>query len=316
VKQELKHPVFKYLSEVVTEENLEAYVVGGFVRDIFLNRPTNDIDIVVVGSGIELAKKVAQRIGKLKVSVFKNFGTAMFKYKGLEIEFVGARKESYNRNSRNPIVEDGTLDDDQKRRDFTINALAISLHKKNFGELLDPFGGMQHMQEKLIKTPLDPIITFSDDPLRMLRAIRFATQLNFNIDPTTFEAINANLHRMDIISKERIVDELNKIMKSDKPSIGFKLLDKSGLLEIIFPEISMLKGIDVVDGIAHKDNFLHTLEVLDRLCQNSDDLWLRWAALLHDIAKPNTKRFIKGTGWTFHAHNFVGEKMIPKIFKK
>ena len=316
MKQELKHPVFKYLSEVVTEENLEAYVVGGFVRDIFLNRPTNDIDIVVVGSGIELAKKVAQRIGKLKVSVFKNFGTAMFKYKGLEIEFVGARKESYNRNSRNPIVEDGTLDDDQKRRDFTINALAISLHKKNFGELLDPFGGMQHMQEKLIKTPLDPIITFSDDPLRMLRAIRFATQLNFNIDPTTFEAINANLHRMDIISKERIVDELNKIMKSDKPSIGFKLLDKSGLLEIIFPEISMLKGIDVVDGIAHKDNFLHTLEVLDRLCQNSDDLWLRWAALLHDIAKPNTKRFIKGTGWTFHAHNFVGEKMIPKIFKK
>lgn len=316
VKQELKHPVFKYLSEVVTEENLEAYVVGGFVRDIFLNRPTNDIDVVVVGSGIELAKKVAQRIGKLKVSVFKNFGTAMFKYKGLEIEFVGARKESYNRNSRNPIVEDGTLDDDQKRRDFTINALAISLHKNNFGELLDPFGGMQHMQEKLIKTPLDPIITFSDDPLRMLRAIRFATQLNFNIDPTTFEAINANLHRMDIISKERIVDELNKIMKSDKPSIGFKLLDKSGLLEIIFPEISMLKGIDVVDGIAHKDNFLHTLEVLDRLCQNSDDLWLRWAALLHDIAKPNTKRFIKGTGWTFHAHNFVGEKMIPKIFKK
>jgi poly(A) polymerase len=315
VKQELKHPVFKYLSEVVTEENLEAYVVGGFVRDIYLNRPSNDIDVVVVGSGIDLAKKVAKRIGRLKVSVFKNFGTAMFKYKGLEVEFVGARKESYNRDSRNPIVENGTLDDDQKRRDFTINALAISLHDKNFGELLDPFGGMQHMSEKLIKTPLDPIITFSDDPLRMLRAIRFATQLNFNIHPDTFNAINTNLHRMDIISKERIVDELNKIMLSEKPSIGFKLLDKSGLLEIIFPELSKLKGVDIIDGIAHKDNFYHTLEVLDNLCMNSDDLWLRWAALLHDIAKPKTKRFIKGIGWTFHAHNFIGEKMIPTIFK-
>jgi len=316
VKQELEHPIFKYLSEVITEENLEAYVVGGFVRDIYLNRPTNDIDVVVVGSGIELANKVAKRIGKLKVSIFKNFGTAMFKYKGMEVEFVGARKESYNRDSRKPIVEDGTLDDDQKRRDFTINALAISLHEKNFGELLDPFGGMQHMQEKLLKTPLDPIITFSDDPLRMMRAIRFASQLNFKIEEKTFEAITTNLHRMKIVSKERIVDELNKIVLSPKPSIGFKLLDKSGLLEEVFPELAKLKGVEVIDGIGHKDNFLHTLEVLDRLSENSNDLWLRWAALLHDIAKPNTKRFIKGAGWTFHAHNFVGEKMIPAIFKR
>jgi len=316
VKQELEHPVFKYLSEVITEENLEAYVVGGFVRDIYLNRPTNDIDVVVVGSGIELANKIAKRIGKLKVSIFKNFGTAMFKYKGMEVEFVGARKESYNRDSRKPIVEDGTLDDDQKRRDFTINALAISLHEKNFGELLDPFGGMQHMQEKLLKTPLDPIITFSDDPLRMMRAIRFASQLNFKIEEKTFEAITTNLHRMKIVSKERIVDELNKIVLSPKPSIGFKLLDKSGLLEEVFPELAKLKGVEVIDGIGHKDNFLHTLEVLDRLSENSNDLWLRWAALLHDIAKPNTKRFIKGAGWTFHAHNFVGEKMIPAIFKR
>lgn len=316
VKQELKHPIFKYLSEIVTEENLEAYVVGGFVRDIYLERPTNDVDIVVVGSGIELAEKVAKRIGRLKVSVFRNFGTAMFKYKGLEIEFVGARKESYNRDSRKPIVEDGTLDEDQKRRDFTINALAISLHRDNFGELLDPFGGIQHIREKLIKTPLDPIITFSDDPLRMLRAIRFASQLNFKIHNDTFEAIPKNLHRMEIVSKERIVDELNKIVLSPKPSIGFKLLDSSGLLNLIFPELANLKGVDIIEGIGHKDNFLHTLEVLDRLSEHSDDLWLRWAALLHDIAKPNTKRFVKGIGWTFHAHNFVGEKMIPTIFKR
>lgn len=316
MKQELRHPVFKYLSEVVTEENLEAYVVGGFVRDIYLNRPSNDIDVVVVGSGIDLAKKVAERIGRLKVSVFKNFGTAMFKYKGLEVEFVGARKESYSRESRNPIVEDGTLDDDQKRRDFTINALAISLHDKNFGELLDPFGGMKHMSEKLIKTPLDPVITFSDDPLRMLRAIRFACQLDFKIHPDTFAAISANLHRMDIISKERIVDELNKIMLSPKPSIGFNLLDKSGLLEVIFPELAQLKGVETIGKISHKDNFYHTLEVLDNICFSTDDLWLRWAALLHDIAKPKTKRFVKGIGWTFHAHNFVGEKMIPQIFKR
>lgn len=301
---------------MVTEENLEAYVVGGFVRDIFLERPNKDIDVVVIGSGIDLAKKVANKIGRLKVSVFKNFGTAMFKYKDMEVEFVGARKESYNRDSRKPIVENGTLDDDQKRRDFTINAMALSLHEKDFGRLLDPFGGIQHLDSKTLKTPLDPVITFSDDPLRMMRAVRFAAQLNFNIEENTFEAINANLHRIDIVSKERIVEELNKMMLSAKPSIGFKLLDKSGLLNKIFPELAELKGVEIVDGIGHKDNFLHTLEVLDRLSENTDNLWLRWAALLHDIAKPRTKKFVKGQGWTFHAHNFVGEKMIPRIFKR
>lgn len=316
VKQHLSHPIFKYISEVVTEENLEAYVVGGFVRDIFLKRPNKDIDVVVVGSGIDLAKKVAAKIGRLRVSVFKNFGTAMFKYKDIEVEFVGARKESYNRDSRKPIVENGTLDDDQKRRDFTINAMALSLHEKNFGELLDPFAGREHLVSKTIITPLDPVITFSDDPLRMMRAIRFATQLDFNIEEKTFEAITTNIHRIDIVSKERIVDELNKIMLAPRPSIGFKLLDKSGLLEKIFPELSALKGVDVVNGIGHKDNFYHTLEVLDRLSANTDDLWLRWSALLHDIAKPRTKKFVKGQGWTFHAHNFIGEKMIPKIFKR
>ncbi len=316
MKQHLTHPIFKYISEVVTQEDLEAYVVGGFVRDIFLKRPNKDIDVVVVGSGIDLAQKVAKKIGRLKISVFKNFGVAMFKYKGIEVEFVGARKESYNRDSRKPIVEDGTLDDDQKRRDFTINAMALSLHEKNFGKLLDPFGGIEHLNSKTIKTPLDPVITFSDDPLRMMRAIRFATQLDFNIEKETFEAIAANIHRIDIVSKERIVEELNKIMLSPKPSIGFKLLDKSGLLKKIFPEVAELKGIDIVEGIAHKDNFLHTLEVVDRLSLNTDNLWLRWAALLHDIAKPQTKKFVKGQGWTFHAHNFIGEKMIPRIFKR
>ncbi len=316
MKQYLSHPIFKYISEVITEENLEAYVVGGFVRDILLQRPNKDIDVVVVGSGIDIAKKVATKIGKLKVSVFKNFGTAMFKFRDVEVEFVGARKESYNRDSRKPIVENGTLDDDQKRRDFSINAMAISLHKKDFGRLLDPFGGQEHLISKTIKTPLDPVITFSDDPLRMMRAIRFATQLDFNIEKKTFEAITANTHRIDIVSKERIIDELNKIMLSQKPSIGFKLLDKSKLLEKIFPELYALKGVDIIDNIAHKDNFLHTLEVLDRLSENTDDLWLRWSALLHDIAKPRTKKFVKGQGWTFHAHNFIGEKMIPKIFKR
>jgi len=316
VREKLVHPIFKHLSEVISENNLEAYVVGGYVRDLILNRPSNDIDVVVCGSGINLAKLTAKKLGIRNVSIFKNFGTAMFRYKGVEIEFVGARKESYQRDSRNPIVEDGSLDDDQKRRDFTINALAISLHKDNFGELLDPFEGIKHIEEKIIITPCDPLITFSDDPLRMLRAIRFATQLNFNIHPTTFEAIKANASRIDIISGERIVTELNKILMSPTPSIGFKLLDESGLLKLIFPELSKLKGVDYVDGIGHKDNFYHTLEVLDNLSQNSDDLWLRWAALLHDIAKPRTKKFVKGIGWTFYAHNFIGEKMIPKIFKR
>lgn len=316
MREKLVHPIFKHLSEVITDNNLEAYVVGGYVRDLILDRPSNDIDVVVCGSGINLAKLTAKKLGIRNVSIFKNFGTAMFRYKGVEIEFVGARKESYQRDSRNPIVEDGSLDDDQKRRDFTINALAISLHKDNFGELLDPFEGIKHIEEKIIITPCDPLITFSDDPLRMLRAIRFASQLNFNIHPTTFEAIKTNASRIDIISGERIITELNKILMSPTPSLGFKLLDESGLLILIFPELSELKGVDFVNGIGHKDNFYHTLEVLDNLSQNSDDLWLRWAALLHDIAKPRTKRYVKGIGWTFYAHNFIGEKMIPNIFKR
>ncbi len=315
MKRFLTHPIFPILSDIVTKENLEAYVIGGFVRDLFLERESKDIDVVVIGSGIELAKKVATQAGNTKVSIFKSYGTAMLKYKGFEVEFVGARKESYQRESRNPIVEDGTLDDDQKRRDFTINALALSLHKDNFGELLDPFGGIKDLQSKIIKTPLDPIITFSDDPLRMMRAIRFATQLNFKISDITFEAIKTNKDRIHIISKERIIEEMNKIIMASKPSIGFKLLDKSGLLKLIFPEFDKLKGRETRNGISHKDNFEHTLEVLDNLCLHSDNLWLRWSALLHDIAKPKTKKFVKGMGWTFHAHNFIGEKMVPKIFK-
>ena len=316
MKEYLKHPIFSIISDIVTQENLQSYVIGGFVRDLFLNRPSKDIDIVVVGSGIELAQKVAARCGNPKVSVFKNFGTAMFKYQDLEIEFVGARRESYNRNSRKPVVENGTLEDDQKRRDFTINALAISLNRNNFGELLDPFQGLKDMENTLIRTPLDPLITFSDDPLRMMRAIRFASQLGFHISETTFDAIEKNCQRIKIISKERIIDELNKIILSPKPSFGFNLLEKSGLLRIIFPELQNLKGRETRNGISHKDNFYHTLEVLDRLSATSQDLWLRWAALLHDIGKPATKKFVKGMGWTFHAHNFIGEKMLPNIFRR
>lgn len=315
MKEHLKHPIFSIISEIVTEENLESYVIGGFVRDIFLKRGSKDIDVVVIGSGIDLAQKVAAKAGNPKVSIFKNFGTAMLKYKDLEIEFVGARKESYNRNSRKPIVENGSLEDDQKRRDFTINALALSLHKDNFGELLDPFGGIDDLNSQIIKTPMDPMITFSDDPLRMMRAIRFATQLNFKISDVTFNAIKENKERIHIISKERVIEELNKIVMSAKPSIGFKLLEECGLLKIIFPEFQRLKGRETRNGISHKDNFYHTLEVLDQLVPYSDNLWLRWSALLHDIAKPNTKKFVKGIGWTFHAHNFVGEKMVPRIFK-
>ncbi|MDQ1770976.1 CCA tRNA nucleotidyltransferase [Labilibaculum euxinus] len=316
VKEHLKHPIFSIISKIVTRENLESYVIGGFVRDLFLHRESKDIDIVVIGSGIELAQKAAKEAGVSKVSVFKNYGTAMLKYKDLEIEFVGARKESYNRDSRNPIVEDGTLEDDQKRRDFTINALALSLHQDNFGELLDPFNGINDLNNKIIKTPMEPIITFSDDPLRMMRAIRFATQLNFTISKETLEAIRTNKDRINIITKERIIEELNKIILSDKPSIGFKLLDETGLLKLIFPEFVRLKGRETRKGISHKDNFYHTLEVLDQLAPKSNNLWLRWSALLHDIAKPNTKRFVDGIGWTFHAHNFIGEKMVPGIFKK
>ena len=308
---------FQIIREAADEAGLEVYVIGGYVRDIFLCRPSKDIDVVVVGSGIELAKAVAKKLGKkANLSVFRNFGTAQVKLKDLELEFVGARKESYNHDSRKPIVEDGTLEDDQNRRDFTINALALCLNEDRFGELVDPFGGVEDMANLTIRTPLDPDITFSDDPLRMMRAIRFATQLGFFIDPTTFEAIERNRGRIEIISKERIVDELNKIILSPKPSIGFELLDKSGLLPLIFPELAALKGAETREGIGHKDNFAHTLMVLDRLSKTSDDLWLRWSALFHDIAKPVTKRFDSRLGWTFHNHNFIGEKMIPGIFRK
>ena len=304
---------FHLISEAAEELGVEVYVIGGYVRDIFLNRPSKDIDVVAVGSGIELAKRVAKKIGRgAYLSVFKNFGTAQVKAGDLELEFVGARKESYSQ----PVVEDGTLEDDQNRRDFTINALALCLNKERYGELVDPFGGLEDMDELTIRTPLDPDVTFSDDPLRMMRAVRFATQLGFFIDPDTFDAIIRNRERISIISKERIVDELNKIVLSPKPSIGFDLLDKCGLLPLIFPELCALKGVETKEGIGHKDNFAHTLMVLDRLSKTSDNLWLRWSALFHDIAKPATKRFDPRLGWTFHNHNFIGERMIPGIFRK
>jgi poly(A) polymerase len=317
MKQHLQHPIFKVVSELADQLNQETYVIGGFVRDLILNRPSPDIDIVTIGSGIQLAEMVARKLGpSIQVSVFKNFGTAMLKYQSLEVEFVGARKESYNENSRKPIVEDGTLEEDQNRRDFTINALAISLNSNRFGELIDPFDGIQDIENRILRTPLEPGITFSDDPLRMMRAIRFATQLNFTIEGKTLEAISKNRHRIEIISKERIGEELNKIILSSKPSIGFKLLDKTGLLELIFPELHRMKGREEVNGIGHKDNFYHTLEVLDRITPNTNNLWLRWSALLHDIAKPATKKFVPQLGWTFHSHNFIGAKMVPTLFKK
>lgn len=313
----LSDKIFQKIKAVADKENTEAYVIGGYVRDSHLNRPSKDIDIVTIGSGINFAQKVAQSFKPSpRVNVFKNFGTAMLKFNDLEIEFVGARKESYNRNSRNPIVEDGTLEDDQNRRDFTINALAFGLNSNNFGQLVDPFNGIKDLKNKIIRTPLDPDITFSDDPLRIMRAIRFATQLNFNIEEETLKAITRNKERIKIVSGERIIDELHKIVMSPKPSIGFKLLEETGMLAIIFPELQKLKGVERINGIGHKDNFYHTIEVLDRITPNTNNLWLRWAALLHDIAKPNTKRFVDEIGWTFHAHNFVGAKMIPKIFKR
>jgi len=313
MKQHLQHPVFTIISKLAGTNNVQAYAIGGFVRDIFLNRPSKDIDIVVIGNGIEFAERVGKALNA-KVAVFKNFGTAQLKYKDLEIEFVGARRESYRRDSRKPIVENGTLEDDQKRRDFTINALAISLHPDSYGELLDPFGGIKHLDEKLIKTPLDPEITFSDDPLRMMRAIRFATQLDFKIDETAVAAIKNNVDRISIISQERITDEMNKIILSKKPSIGFNYLFDTGLLHKIFPQMTVLYGVEYIDGKGHKDNFYHTLQVLDNICETTDDLWLRWAAILHDIAKPATKRFEPGHGWTFHGHEDKGARMVPRIF--
>ncbi|GAB1463213.1 CCA tRNA nucleotidyltransferase [Pedobacter sp.] len=305
--------IFKVLAEIAEHTKTETYVIGGFVRDIYLNRPSKDIDVVVLGNGIAFAEKVGQKL-KTNVAVFKNFGTAMLKHSDLEVEFVGARKESYRANSRKPIVENGTLEDDQLRRDFTINALAISLNKENYGEVVDPFNGLEDLANKLIRTPLDPVVTFSDDPLRMMRAIRFATQLNFEIDQVAINAIKSQKERIKIVSKERITDELNKIILAKKPSIGFNYLFDTGLLELIFPQMAKLYGVDVVKGRAHKDNFYHTLQVLDNICETTDDLWLRWAAILHDIAKPATKRFEEGHGWTFHGHEDKGARMVPQIF--
>ena len=318
ILEHLSHPAFSLVGEVADEMSRECYVVGGYVRDIFLGRKSKDIDFVTVGSGIEVAKRVAHKMGRNKahLAVFKTYGTAQVKAMGLELEFVGARRESYNRNSRNPIVEDGTLSDDQRRRDFTINAMAISVNRDRWGELLDPFDGIGDMERRLIRTPLNPDITFSDDPLRMMRAVRFATQLGFEIESATFAAIKRNAGRIKIITRERIADELMKIMRAPQPSRGFFLLDKCGLLALICPEVAQLKGVETVNGRGHKDNFLHTMQVLDNVAAQSDNEWLRWAALLHDIGKPATKHWDDKLGWTFHNHNFIGEKMVPRIFAK
>ena len=317
-KDALIHPIFKIISKSAKELNLSSYVIGGFVRDFLLNRgDAKDIDVVAIGDGIKLAMQVAKNLpDKPKVQVFKTYGTAMLRYDDIEIEFVGARKESYTEDSRNPSVENGTLEDDQNRRDFTINALALDLNETNFGDLLDPFNGVEDLENKIIKTPLNPDITYSDDPLRMLRAIRFATQLDFTIEEKSLEAISKNSQRIKIITNERIVTELHKIIESKKPSKGFLLLEKTGLLQYILPEIIALKGIDEVEGQRHKDNFYHTLEVLDNITLNTNDLWLRWAALLHDIGKAPTKKFSKKVGWTFHGHEFEGSKMVYRLFKR
>lgn len=329
--KELSNPIFKLIGEVADGRNQEVYAVGGMVRDIFLKRESKDFDFVTVGSGIELAEAVCKRLGhKATISIFKTYGTAQVKYKGIELEFVGARKESYTKDSRNPVVEEGTLMEDLSRRDFTINAMAVSLNKGSFGKLIDPFNGLDDLNSGIIKTPLDPDVTFSDDPLRMLRAIRFATQLfniglksadssaptSFRIYPETFEAIKRNASRMEIITRERINEELSKIMKADVPSVGWKLLDMSGLIHFVFPVLEDLKGVEMKEGKGHKDNFYHTIQVVDNVAGKSDSEWLRWAALLHDIGKPATKKYDGKNGWTFHNHNFIGEKMIPRIFRQ
>ena len=314
-----QHISSNYILQLIGEvaDQVETYVVGGYVRDLIMGKKSKDIDVVCVGSGIELAQKVVDRLpGKTKLSVFKNFGTAQIKYEDQDIEFVGARKESYRHDSRKPIVEDGTLEDDQKRRDFTINALAISLNRDRLGILIDPFDGVRDIKRKIIKTPLDPSITFSDDPLRIMRAFRFAAQLNFDIEATTFEAISSNTERLKIVSQERITDELNKLILSQKSGYGLNLMFHAGVLDIVFPEMVKLHGIKTIDGQGHKDNFFHTIKVLENVAKKSDNLWLRWSAILHDIAKPKTQRFDKKVGWTFHGHEELGARMVPQIFKK
>lgn len=314
----LKHEIFDIIHACSKELNIDSYVVGGFVRDLFLNRDSKDIDIVAIGSGIDLAKATANKIGisNNSIAIFKNYGTAMIHYKGVDVEFVGARKESYAKNSRNPIVEEGSLQDDQNRRDFTINAMAISLSEKDYGVLIDPFNGLMDLHDKIIRTPLDPDITFSDDPLRIMRAIRFATQLNFSIEQKSLLSIKNQADRISIVSNERVVEELNKILLSKKPSLGFQLMEVLDILPKILPWVSAMQGVDVINGNGHKDNFYHTLEVVDKIAENTQNVWLCWAALLHDIGKTKTKRYVEGTGWTFHQHELVGAKMVPKIFRE
>lgn len=317
MQDSLGHKVFGVVAQVAAETGVKAYVVGGYVRDIFLKRPSKDVDFTVIGDGIDFAQAVAKKLGdNSDVHIFKNFGTAMIKSEDWDIEFVGARKESYQSESRKPFVSPGTFEDDLSRRDFTINTLAISMNADDYGQLIDFYNGMQDMNDGIIKTPLAPGITFSDDPLRMMRAIRFASQLNFTLHPETLNGIKDNAHRIEIVSMERVSDEMNKIIMSPKPSIGFSLLFDTGLLQLVFPEMALLQGVETIDGLSHKDNFYHTIQVLDNLCRESDDIWLRWAAILHDIAKPQTKRFYKGEGWTFHGHEDKGARMVKGIFKR